>query len=218
MKYAPSIRISPRHRGRYTVDYLDGFWLDLAMPYLLHFGQAAKMVRRWLATPLFIISIVLFVLFTLTPRMGGSIKADPILASATLTHHVYPLEMPALQPAETLQTTLHPLKPFGTYNNAYAALNCTWGVASRLPVPSDWGNANTWAFSAAAAGITVSGIPKVGAIAQTAGDSWLGHVAIVTAVNTDGSIVIWEENGEFGLGTTDERTTTTNEFPNFIYY
>lgn len=94
---------------------------------------------------------------------------------------------------------------------------CTFGAASRLPVPSGWGNANSWALSATLAGYKVSSIPKEGTVAQTVGDSFMGHVAVVESVNPDGSFVIWEENGMYGLGTFDTRTTTTAEFSTFIY-
>lgn len=138
--------------------------------------------------------------------------ADPIIQPKL--QPIAMLTMPvvaSVQPAETLLYTLSDNLP-----NAYVWGQCTYGVASRIPIPSDWGNAGEWAFSASNQGFSVSNVPRVGAIAQTSGDSYLGHVGIVTAINDDGTITVWEEN-YYGLGVTDERITNTLEFPNFIY-
>lgn len=108
------------------------------------------------------------------------------------------------------------LRPPDTYPNGYAPGNCTAGVASRLPIPDNWGNANNWFYAAAMAGYAEGYAPKEGSIAQTSGDSWAGHVAVVLSVNPDGSFLIWEENYN-GLFSVDERLATTAEFPDFIY-
>lgn len=126
------------------------------------------------------------------------------------------LKQPDLSSQTTIERTLHELKDFGTYSNSFAPLNCTWGVASRLPIT--WsGNASDWAYAASQQGYTVSGVPRVGSIAQTSGDSSLGHVGIITALHDDGSFDVWEEN-YYGLGITDTRTTSVTEFPSFIYF
>jgi LysM repeat protein len=52
--------------------------------------------------------------------------------------------------------------------NGYDYGYCTWYVASQLPVPSNWGNASTWAYYAGLSGWSVSGAPTVCDIAQTA--------------------------------------------------
>lgn len=91
-----------------------------------------------------------------------------------------------------------------TAGNKYAYGNCTWYAYERrvqlgLPVGSFWGNANTWASYAAAAGLIVSGNPTPGAIMQNGGG--YGHVAIVESVNPGVSITISEMNGyRFGGG------------------
>jgi surface antigen len=70
--------------------------------------------------------------------------------------------------------------------NGYDWGFCTWYVASQISVPSNWGNAATWAYYAGLSGWNVSVAPTVGAIAQTAAAAGgEGHVAIVTAVNGD---------------------------------
>lgn len=91
-----------------------------------------------------------------------------------------------------------------TAGNKYAYGNCTWYAYERrvqlgLPVGSFWGNANTWASYAAAAGLPVSGTPTPGAIMQNGGG--YGHVSIVESVNPGVSITISEMNGyRFGGG------------------
>ncbi len=91
-----------------------------------------------------------------------------------------------------------------TAGNRYAWGNCTWYVYERRlqlgrPIGSLWGNATTWAYSAAAAGFPVDGTPRPGAIMQNGGG--YGHVAVVEAVNPGVSITISEMNGyRFGGG------------------
>jgi surface antigen len=84
-------------------------------------------------------------------------------------------------------------------DNGYDFGNCTWYVASQIAVPSNWGNAATWAYYAALSGWDVSTIPTVGAIAQT-GDAagGEGHVGIVRAVN--GGEVEVQDMNNYGDG------------------
>lgn len=130
-------------------------------------------------------------------------------------HLVSALKMPPLAHIEPPERMLHPLMAYGTYANDYAPGNCTQYVASRIQIPNSMGNANQWDDYLAD---YISHIPEAGVIAQTDGDSYLGHVAVVVSVNPDGSFVVSEMNGTLGLGMIDTRTTTTAEFPNFIYY
>jgi len=91
-----------------------------------------------------------------------------------------------------------PIYGYNGYDYGY----CTWYVATQIPVPSNWGNASSWAYYASLSGWNVSTSPTVGAIAQTpyaAGGE--GHVAIVDAVSADGSqIQIRDMNGIAGWG------------------
>lgn len=77
----------------------------------------------------------------------------------------------------------------------YGAGQCTqWAWYKRGgTVPSSWGNANSWAYNAAAQGYRVDRTPAAGAIFQTS-SGWSGHVGYVEAVNPDGSIVVSEMN------------------------
>lgn len=83
--------------------------------------------------------------------------------------------------------------------NGYDWGNCTYYVASQIPVPNNWGNASTWAYYAALSGWNVSGVPTVGSIAQT-GDAagGEGHVGIVRAVN--GNQVEVQDMNNYGDG------------------
>lgn len=172
------------------------------------------------------LSVFLVLTLALNSQAGAQAVATPQAEPAhtptylKLIEPMTKLPETPLKPIEPLQTVyVSPLRDYGTYSatDTYAAGNCTYYVASRLPVPGNWGNANMWAYNASLSGHTVSITPIVGAVAQTAGDSYLGHVAIVEAVNPDGSFVISEMNAQ-GLGVIDSRTTTTAEFPNFIYF
>jgi len=104
--------------------------------------------------------------------------------------------------------------------NAYDFGWCTWYVASRIAVPSNWGNANTWAIYAARSGWTVSSTPVAGAIAQTSA-GWAGHVAIVEAVSADGTMMKYSDmNGLAGWGRVgySDWVPIHGHFQNFIYH
>lgn len=99
--------------------------------------------------------------------------------------------------------------------DTYAWGNCTyWAFAMRLqasnPIPTTWGNANTWAIDALADGYVVDHTPTVGAVmATTAGD--LGHVAYVTAVDSvTGAWTISEMNAPH-LDVVDSRTLPASQ-------
>ena len=107
-----------------------------------------------------------------------------------------------------------PIYGYNGYDYGY----CTWYVATRIAVPSNWGNASSWAYYATLSGWTVSSIPQIGAIAQTpAGGE--GHVAIVTGVSPDGrSVEISDMNGLAGWGAVGTGWESTSKYPNFIYH
>lgn len=74
-------------------------------------------------------------------------------------------------------------------DNTYAWGNCTWwAYAMRKwagsPIPTTWGNANTWDDRARADNYVVNNTPAVGAVFQTdVGGGGYGHVAYVIKVN-----------------------------------
>ncbi len=96
--------------------------------------------------------------------------------------------------------------------NGYDFGYCTWYVASQISVPANWGNASTWAYYASLSGWNVSGAPSVGSIAQTAyAAAGQGHVAIVTAVNSNGTITVREMNDAGAPGGGWDRVDTITE-------
>lgn len=102
--------------------------------------------------------------------------------------------------------------------NGYDYGYCTWYVANRIPVPSNWGNANTWDNLAPLSGWTVSTIPRAGAIAQTDA-GYEGHVAVVEAVSDDGSMIKYSDmNGLAGWGRVGYSDwTPSTHFMHYIY-
>jgi N-acetylmuramoyl-L-alanine amidase len=130
---------------------------------------------------------------------GGSIQAAPV--------SVYSY-------ASSFPWGTGPVYGYNGYDFGY----CTWYVASRIAVPSNWGNASSWAYYAALSGWTVSSRPSAGAIAQTpyaAGGE--GHVAIVDAVSADGRTVeITDMNGIAGWGRVGTAWEPTSKYPNYI--
>jgi LysM repeat protein len=82
-------------------------------------------------------------------------------------------------------------------SNGYDPGWCTYYAAAMAHVPSNWGNASTWAYYARLSGWTVSTTPVPGAVVQTSrGD----HVGYVEQVSSDGSQIIYSDmNGLRGF-------------------
>jgi surface antigen len=104
-------------------------------------------------------------------------------------------------------------------SNGYDYGYCTYYAAARSGAPSNWGNANTWAYYAPASGWTVSKTPVKGAIGQTT-SGYFGHVAIVEDVSADGTMIKYSDmNGLAGfarVGTTPD-WVSASRFMNYIY-
>lgn len=99
----------------------------------------------------------------------------------------------------------------------YGAGQCTqWAWSKRRDLPSNLGNANTWAARAAAAGFTVNRTPSAGAIFQTS-SGWYGHVGYVEAVNADGSITVTEMNYGYSPYLVIRATIPASSVGNFNY-
>lgn len=82
--------------------------------------------------------------------------------------------------------------------DSYDPGQCTAGACQNAPwVEDGWGNGGDWAASARAAGFQVTSVPTVGAVVcYCAGNGYsdFGHVALVTAVHSDGTFEVYEEN------------------------
>ncbi|MBQ3271024.1 LysM peptidoglycan-binding domain-containing protein [Candidatus Saccharibacteria bacterium] len=108
--------------------------------------------------------------------------------------------------------------------NRYAYGWCTWyawqwrhdNMPANYNLPSNMGNANTWASAAASAGFTVNRTPAYGAVFQTSA-GWLGHVGVVLGVNADGSVVISDMNGIAGWGRVGTKTITAAQAAQYTY-
>ena len=101
--------------------------------------------------------------------------------------------------------------------------NCTyWAFAMRLwagtPIPTTWGNANTWDDRARVDGYEVNHTPVVNAVFQTDEGEW-GHVAYVIKVDDKtGDWTISEMNAPH-LNVVSQRTFSKDsaQYYNFIY-
>lgn len=107
--------------------------------------------------------------------------------------------------------------------NKYAPGNCTWYVYERRaqlgrPIGSYWGNANTWAYNARAAGFMVNNNPAAGAImVDQAG--YYGHVAIVEGVSANGDVTLTEMNNYAygGFNIVNSRTLSAGQAAAYQY-
>lgn len=105
-------------------------------------------------------------------------------------------------------------------SNGYVRGYCTYYAASRVSIPTSWGNARNWADSAKITpGWTVNSVPRPGAIGQTKRGHPLGHVAIVEEVSADGTQIIYSDmNGLAGFGAVGKSGwVPVSRFENYIY-
>lgn len=119
-------------------------------------------------------------------------------------------EISGLTPGEQIlipNGSIAPAVTFASYfaasygGNGYDFGYCTWYVANKVAVPTNWGNANTWAlYARMTPGWVVSTTPVKGSIAQTSA-GWEGHVAYVEDVSADGTMIKYSDmNGLAGWG------------------
>lgn len=106
---------------------------------------------------------------------------------------------------------------FYNLGGPYGAGQCTqWAWYKRQDLPSNLGNAASWAYNAAAMGYVVDRTPSAGAIFQTGG-GWYGYIGYVEAVNPDGSIVVSEMNYNYQPFRVVQSTVPANMVGNFNY-
>jgi surface antigen len=146
------------------------------------FGVVGSGIKKQVALVLATMAIIVSLPFIAVVSMGSSVLT--FLAS-----------VPSAAAAETQGFYMGGPVPGDTYEWG----NCTyWSFAMRLwagsPIPTTWGNANTWDDRAKLDDYIVDYTPKAGAIFQTDDGKW-GHVAYVTSVNpTTGEWTISEMN------------------------
>jgi surface antigen len=107
------------------------------------------------------------------------------------------------------------MAPIYTYGNSYARGQCTWYVAGRRPVPSNWGNAVSWYSRAQTAGWAVGTTPAIAAIAWTP-QGYYGHVALVEDVDAQTGQVLISEMNYLGSYKLDKRWVPATTFK-YIY-
>ncbi|MBM2821124.1 MAG: amidase [Candidatus Berkelbacteria bacterium] len=92
--------------------------------------------------------------------------------------------------------------------NSFPYGYCTYYVAIKRPI--FWrGNAITWLSGARSAGFATGDTPQAGAIMVTSEGGAAGHVAMVDAVNGDGTITVSEMNYS-GFGVISSRTISAS--------
>ena len=97
---------------------------------------------------------------------------------------------------------------FSGIGNSYYWGQCTWYVASKRPVPSNWGNAISWYYNAQRSGYTTGSAPQSGAIGWERNN----HVVYVESVNGDGTVTISEMNWGGRPGVLHYRTEPASRF------
>ena len=109
----------------------------------------------------------------------------------------------------------------GGNRNAYG--NCTWFAWEYRqdigrPLPNAvLGHANTWNLSLGRMGYLINRSPAVGAIMQSsAGGGGYGHVAVVTGIDSDGSVTVREMNYA-GYNVVSERTLSAAQASTYNY-
>ncbi len=126
-----------------------------------------------------------------------------------------------------LPAGFNPNHATGDTGNAYPWGQCTWWSYERrhqlgLSTGSYFGDARSWGASAQSLGYWVDnqaravGDVLVFAPGQEGADGYYGHVAIVEAVNPDGSIRISESNAK-GLGVISQREFTAEQAKAFTF-
>lgn len=106
-------------------------------------------------------------------------------------------------------------------SNGYTYGWCTWHAANRRaqigrPIPSNLGNAISWASRARLAGLGVGPQPAAGAVIYHRNLGGLGHVAFVESVNGDGTLTVSDMNYP-SWGRVTYRTVPPSEFGNYLF-
>jgi surface antigen len=144
-------------------------------------------------------------------QMTEEVKADPIVILQPKTSQIA-LEQPTEQSGRVEQSvsTAQGYNPYQSYGG-YGAC-AAYAKYRRSDIPTNWGNAGSWYYSAQASGWATGSEPRVGAVASLRGGN---HVAVVEGVYNDGTILISEVNFD-GNPNVDQRRTTTSMW-DYIY-
>jgi surface antigen len=138
---------------------------------------------------------------------------------------IIPNGTPPAAPAAATYSALSASFPWGSGpiygSNGYDFGYCTWYVATQISVPSNWGNASSWAYYARMSGWNVGDTPTAGSIAQTADAAGgEGHVALVTGVADGGTLIHISDMNDTGDGGGFDHVGSAwvpaSEYQNFI--
>ena len=172
-------------------------------------------------------------LLALNMVTGGSLKKQAALVLATMAIIVALPFAAVFAMGESVVTFLSGVPSLaaaesqGFYTGApvegdtYAWGNCTyWSFAMRLwagyPIPTSWGNANTWDDRAIRDGYEVNHTPAVGAVFQTDNGEW-GHVAYVASVNSQSGEWAISEMNFIGLNILSRRTFSRDAASSYTF-
>jgi surface antigen len=113
------------------------------------------------------------------------------------------------------------ISAFTVAGNRYDYGYCTWYAYNRRaalgnPIGSFWGDASSWAKYARASGFVVNTTPSAGAVMQDSNLGYWGHVAVVEAVNPDGSVFVSEMNYA-GWNVKSTRTIPASQVGSYNY-
>lgn len=135
----------------------------------------------------------------------------PLVAETQIT--VEPSKPKVVTKSTKTTASVKPLQQVATVTGEVSAHRfpfgyCTYYVSQKRFIP--WsGNAITWLQGARSFGYATGDIPQVGAIVATSEGGRTGHVAMVDAVNLDGTITISEMNYS-GFGVISSRTISSS--------
>lgn len=134
--------------------------------------------------------------------IGGSSEINPQQLTRQAADNPQVAKLITSRDHKALPVGFNPNHAIEDTGNAYPFSQCTWWAYIRrhqlgLPVGSYYGNGADWANSAKQLGYWVDNTPRVGDImvfqrGQEGASAFYGHVAIVEAVNPDGSVTTSE--------------------------
>jgi surface antigen len=145
---------------------------------------------------------------------NSAVTSTRVISSEPALVHVADVQTLPSDPTGQMLPSI-PMAPDYTYSNDYDWGQCTWYVAGRRQVPSNWGNADTWYERAQESGWAVGTTPAIGAIASTTA-GYYGHVALVEKISADYEYVYVSEMNYVGVGTKSYRWARASSF-SYIY-
>ncbi len=177
-------------------------------------GQTISVAASTVAKPIIILSTGAD---TTKPADSAQVQTASETAAPTQSQaqtQTANLQQPTMMPADTSNSIPPGANQVQFDKGKYSYGQCTYYVASRRPVPPNWGNARDWMANAKASGYFTGSIPVAGAIAWTSAGRY-GHVAYVEQVKGDDVLV--SEMNYIGWNRISQRWVKANSFGGYIY-